>query len=362
MAASLTNTDSSSATRGYDYEVRLIDGTVIHSSFSDDTGEINDFDLGDETAVTIKLTPKVGTYGRDFNFSVLNGNENNQFSFIYIGGNTSPNQTTAPPTGGECDPKTGICYDPLSSNIQTQSDGFDIQDASTCNDGNRPPNKLPHKEGNPDEVFNLNAILREARNFNNTRGFSSLSGAPHIPIRTVASIYHMYVKFNNNTAYNVKSADSSWVGNEEFGNFLYGAYMNQMGFSLNKSLRFSAGYQGVQDNDGGFSFDSITDGLYNFITNTGDGEQDVLDVKSGWKYGEEVFSENPLTSSFSSCVDSESIDSFNHSVGGTGGSPGSGSGGSSGGTIYYSQTCWDVCTGGGCVTYQCEVSVYWAVP
>lgn len=92
FSAPLLNTDDSNATRGYDYDVRLADGTLLYSSYTHELGEVNHFESAGQEIV-IHLTPTVGTHSHDIEFLILNGNENNEFSIVHIGGRA----ITAPP-------------------------------------------------------------------------------------------------------------------------------------------------------------------------------------------------------------------------------------------------------------------------
>lgn len=362
FSAPLLNTDDSNAMRGYDYEVRLADGTLLHSSYTHDVGEVNHFENAGQEII-INLTPTVGTYSHDIEFLILNGNENNEFSIVHIGGRAIVKQSAppVPPGQGECDPVTNLCNDPLSGNMEpfTTGSNSELADASQCTADNRPPSPLPYKP-QQDSVrkFDLNNALRQASAYRESRGFNSWQMLVSPAISTSGTIYHMYSNFRNESDFNFKSIESPWTSGEDFGNFFYGAYMQQMGFSLSQAQRFSAAYQPISEE--GFSLPAMSSGLYNYFSNSGDGDGDPEMVERGWSYGKEVFEENHDTSSQTLCVDSQTIANF-HSGGGGGAGGGSGGGDSYGGIMHFTQTCWDVCTGGGCVTYLCEV-IYWMVP
>jgi hypothetical protein len=77
---------------------------------------------------------------------------------------------------------------------------------------------------------------------------------------------------------------SDYIGSESMGNFLYGANARAMGFSESVILRGAAGYQPIGKN----GWSSFGQGVYNFMSNTGDNKGDPEQTLAGVRYHDEV--------------------------------------------------------------------------
>lgn len=233
-------------------------------------------------------------------------------------------------------------------------------EAPQCNNSNRPPVAPPYNASQPDIQFNLNGVLRDERRWRNKNILTSLIS----PIVGVSSVHiRLFQNHRNGAVYDVKSINSPWNGNEDFGNFLYGAILQAHGFPESAAHRYSSAYQAWQDykgSDKGTPFGAVGQGFANFITNSGDGVGDHEEISQGYRYAEEVFSQNSTSLLSSSCVDSETILNSSGSGGGGGG------GGSWSGTISWRSSCelWQFPDGNNRYYYMyrnCEFE-YWIVP
>lgn len=368
----IDNDGGSTIVRGYDYQILDSDGITLFSSFSHDEAEINGFTIDHAEELSVIVTPTLGSIGRDVRFDLIAGLEDSTYTMIYIGSISSEAVALPPGGGGYCDPEQDICFDPQSTptefiSIPKQSDfffytqstneAFQISDNANCTDANRPPSQpLVLKDGSG-QTLDISQTLRSASAFSKAKGLRS--GTPYQrsvwPIH--ASFYHLYHNFKNSAQYDVKSNESIWNGDEDYGNFLYGAYMQQMGFIFEETLRFSAGYQAMQDLGDVLG---VPLGLYNFFTNSGDGDGDPEMIERGFKYAEEVHDSNPDSLEIAQCVDQQTVNQQIENINAGGSSGGGSSGGSSSsGTIIFSQVCYEVCTSGGCNPYQCDVTFEW---
>jgi|SRR5690554_4114776 len=99
--------------------------------------------------------------------------------------------------------------------------------------------------------------------------------------------------------------------------------MQVHGFRLHYAQRAAAAYQAYQDhsNSGGSvkNYEQyIGQGLWNFLSNSGDSEGDKELIESGWRYADEVYQNNPSDTNSVSCVDLETINNADNSGGGGG--------------------------------------------
>lgn len=239
-----------------------------------------------------------------------------------------------------------ICTDPLSIQMSPLStNAVMIGDAvsssgSHCNANNRPPTPAPYARDGSGRQLNLNQILRDERAWR-ARAKSAFSSNPFAI--HVATYQRLYQNHKTGAQFDVKSNDSEWRGDMEFGNYLYGAVLYTHGFSLSASQRYAAAYQAKQNNGNKLSMGVITQGIYNYITNSGDSPGDAEIIAKGWRYANEVHSQNPSDSKSLSCIDARTLSQA--STPGAGGSGGTGEGipghgGGSGGTLWSSCELW----------------------
>lgn len=226
---------------------------------------------------------------------------------------------------------------PLSTNAVMIGDVV-ASSGSQCNADNRPPTPAPYARDGSGRQLNLNQILRNERTWRarSRVAFSSNPFAIH-----TATYQRLYQNHKTGAQFDVKSNDSEWDGDMAFGNFLYGAVLHTHGFSLSAAQRYAAAYQAVQDNGNELSMGVITQGIYNYVTNSGDSPGDDELIAKGWRYAREVHSQNPSDSKSLSCIDERTLSQS--STPGTGGNGGGGDGGSGmggGGTLWSSCELW----------------------
>ena len=145
------------------------------------------------------------------------------------------------------------------------------------------------------------------------------------------------------------------------GNFLYGANARAMGFTESGILRGAAFYQPIGDN----GWSSVPEGIYNFITNSGDNPGDPEQTLRGIRYHDEVFMNNQTDSSSTSCLDLITVSQGDTSSPGSGGGSGDTGGGTGGGTgqiIKYGCEIWKFPDGNGGYYYMEKNCKYMTIP
>ncbi|QPB82710.1 hypothetical protein CWC22_006760 [Pseudoalteromonas rubra] len=231
-------------------------------------------------------------------------------------------------------------------------------EASQCNNSNRPPEAMPYgsKEDNKHQQLDLNKLLRQEERWQKTvsRMLATQPGAA-----TTATYYRLYTNHQMGGALDVKSSESPWAGNEDLGNFLYGAVMQVHGFSLDSTHRYAAAYQALQNGkaNGENMAQILAQGLINFVTKSGNGPGDAALESRGYRYAEEVYQNNKSDQRSSSCKDQKTVNaeggSGNSNSGGSGdggygGYDGYGGYGGYGGGWEFCTQYGQVCTTGGC--------------
>jgi hypothetical protein len=294
-------------------------------------GHDEKLELQGERNLYIYLTPVSGKSNYDFTFNIINYNEQRQFGVI----NITPiiiKSKVPPRIDPPCD--GSICYDPKSVEDPIFSFGSEpivsimstsASDASQCTDDNRPPHVPPINQSNGSE-FNYNKALQltEAVHASNQSKYTA-------PVAEVMAFLDMYASHKTGSANDVKSSKSIYYDGSlsaehaaDNGNFLYGGRMAAYGFSEGVTQRASAAYQAISDN----GWWGLGQGVVNFVSNSGDNSGDSAVVSRGWKYKQEVQSNNRYDTNNSSCVD---VDTKEASGGGAGAPGGGGGGGGEGG-------------------------------
>lgn len=205
---------------------------------------------------------------------------------------------------------------------------------SQCHALNRPPSPAPYSRDGSGTQLNFNKTLRNEQAWNNRAKFV------FSPVGYRAAVYQrLYQNLRTDGIYDVKSSVSPWDGNADFGNFLYGSLMHIYGFSEDEALRFSAAYQAIQDHGSKFTMASIPHGIFNFLTNTGDGEGDPGMVLRGYNYAKEVYATNPQAVESLTCVDQKTLQSSG-GISDSGGNDGNAPGGGAGGALWVTCELW----------------------
>ena len=197
-------------------------------------------------------------------------------------------------------------------------------EASQCNDSNRPPEPPPKNRYNG-APLNVNNVLKESKlwvdNIGNTH--------PHAA-EFAAAFARLIVMHKTGGALDVAHTENSdYVGSAAMGNFLYGANARSMGYTPDVILRGAAFYQPISQN----GWSSFPRGVYNFYHNEGDNPGDPEQTMLGIKYQNEVFLNNRSDTSSFSCLDAQTLSEGSANTGGSNGggsSGGSGSGEGSG--------------------------------
>lgn len=318
----------------YKITVKTPSGTMLLSKtigkFSDSL--IQELDTHSNDDIEVFLEPL--TADINYNFAIAHDeNTTTNKTIIYIGLNSSKKAsvTPAPPDDPRCDPQ---CEIPLMDQLIDNSVFYSISNVNIasespqCNDENRPPEDAPINE--KQQKLDVNQILRESTSWNEIllgEGLTELenNAISLLRVRAMHSI-------NGSLDLAHTSSNTGYTGSFSMGNFLYGANASALGLSPSVILRGSHAYQALSDAQhdanwhGGYA-----QGIWNFITASGDNVGDQQEVLRGIKYQRDVFTVNSSDTASLSCEDLKSISNGSSgNSGGTGGGPG-GSGGSTGG-------------------------------
>jgi uncharacterized membrane protein YgcG len=209
-----------------------------------------------------------------------------------------------------------------------------------CNADNRPLTPAPFAKDGSGRQFNLNKVLREETAWRRETFLISMANPIHVQIATFQRLYQNH-KTGGKFDVKTESGKSEWLGDMEFGNFLYGAILRQHGFTLSEAQRYGAAYQAFQNNDHKLSMKVMAQGIRNFITNTGDSPGDKEIIARGFRYARDVYSKNPSDSNSMSCIDQRTLDQAGSGGGGGGGGEGGGApSNGGGGKLWYSCELW----------------------
>tara|TARA_B100001245_G_scaffold236692_1_gene230054 strand:+ start:21776 stop:23029 length:1254 start_codon:yes stop_codon:yes gene_type:complete len=321
----------------YKITVKTPSGTTLLSEtierFSDSL--IQKLDTQSNDDIEVFLEPL--TADMNYNFAVAHDeNTATNNTIIYIGLNSSKKAsvTPAPPYDPRCDPQceipqmlqlidTSVFYSTSNVNIAS--------DSPQCNDENRPPEDAPTNE--KQQKLNVNQILKDSTSWNQILLGEGLTELENNVIRLLR-VRAMH-SINGSLDLAHTSSTTGYKGSFSMGNFLYGANASALGLSPSVILRGSHAYQALSDAQhadnwhGGWA-----QGIWNYMTASGDNVGDQQEVLRGIKYHRDVFMLNSSDTASLSCEDLESIaNGSSGSTGGGGGPPsgGSNSGGSSGG-------------------------------
>lgn len=324
--------------RNADYNIRItsVSGTVIlNKKQSALSASINaHLNTLHNTEFKITLTPL--TPNIEYNFTIVHdSNPISGETVIYIGLHSKAVKPfVEPPTCNGCEiQRVGNLnkQESATSNIGettlTALAATSTNEASQCNDDNRPPESSPKNRISGSEL-NINAVLRESRawmeNIESTH--------PAYTAQFAAAMARLIVMHKAGGALDVAhSSTSDYVGSASMGNFLFGANARAMGFSEDVILRGAAFYQAA----GKKGWTAFPQGIYNFLSNSGDNPGDPEQTLSGIRYHDEVFMENQSDTASASCIDAASVanGSSGGSTGGGGSGGGSGGGGLGGGYV-----------------------------
>ncbi|MEE2025747.1 polymorphic toxin type 44 domain-containing protein [Alkalimonas mucilaginosa] len=362
---------NSPALVGYDARWQLTNGSTVYNKNIYADFDMTKINLQSHDRATLRLKKAQNGANYDYTFNIINNREIQGFSIISVVMNAKPiasSQPTppAPPPRGECDYIGGIfiCTDPLRAPVVTSSSNAvligDIVALSgpQCNANNRPPTPAPYARDGSGRQLNLNKILRDEKAWL-TKINTATSNAN---LRLMVIMQRNLQVFSMGAIYDVKDSLSPWAGNDDFGNFLYGAVMQVQGFSGSDTQRFSAAYQAIQ-NGNGITWSSATQGIYNFITNTGDETGDPEMVMRGYRYARDIHSQNPSDSKTLSCIDDRTLSQLSTpgTGGGSEGSDSSGIGG--GGTLWSSCELWHFPSGLSNGMFYLETNCrFWMMP
>ena len=351
-ADNLTAGLNSVAAAGYTATLQLGNGTVIYSKTLLSEPDIIKVALQHHDRAILKLKKSPNGNNLDYSFHIINNREIQGLSTITVTASAKAKSNAAqlPPPDGGCEYVNGskTCYRPYSAPISAPmhsvySSGavslgqVTLPNAIQCKSTNRPPSPAPYKNDKSGTEMKINDILRTEISWRNKARWLLAVNAVAYPAITHQRLYSL---LRTNGVYDVKSDESPWQGDADFGNFLYGTIMQAHGFSGDLALRYSAGYQAIQDHNNKFTYASVTQGIYNFITNTGDGAGDPEMVMRGFNYAKEVFSKNSQDTKSLSCIDEQTISQQATSGGGGGSNDGGGNpGGGSGGGRVIRATC-----------------------
>ena len=295
----------------YNIKVTTPDGSVLVNqelSFATNTFTIaQQLQLAGHNEVKITLTPLTGS--RNYRFTIIHDhNTVEDLHTIYVGLNSEVLGNNTPPGG----------INPMQMFATTVAVN-QLTEASQCNDANRPPTPPPINS-NSGIPFNINGYLRATKEW-----MQQMHNTMNVGAVDAAALARAYVVHNIDGALDLSHAnETSFVGDAAMGNFLFGASMAAMDYDSVFTLRMSAAFQAISDD--GLGWSSVIQGIYNYVTNTGDSPGDPEQVMAGANYYHDVFTANGADSALVSCIDSQSLDQEDGLQEMVDSSPGSGGG------------------------------------
>lgn len=311
----------------YKIKIQSVSGSVILDKTQTAAGLSTNAKLNTNysSEILVTLTPTTQNIGYRY-FVIHDENTTSGETSIYIGLVSRKITSNIPPTPPT--PPTNPCkgcytsYSVGTLPLYMASSTASMNEASQCTDANRPPEPAP-KNRNTNEELNINAVLKVSRQWKNEINKTHTHGSEF-----AAAFARMYVMHRSGGALDVAhTLTTDYVGSAEMGNFLYGANARAMGFPTFVIIRGSAGYQAISDS----GWAGFPQGVYNFISNSGDNIGDSEQTMRGIRYYDEVHQNNQGDTSSTSCQDSQTLNGSNNTGGGVGG--GEGGGGNGGGGV-----------------------------